>query len=184
MAAIAAFRMFSGVGKSGSPALKSTTSTPSRRSLSASAITFMVEETLMSEMRSAVLGACRVGVIVLELTRCFKSFAQALFHEGWDEACNVSAEADDYLDQSGTDEGKGFAGEEESGFESGLQAAIHEGHLQFVFVVGDGADAAEDHAGVSLQGVVGEETVEGIDFDVFEGADSFGQHFHALLDGK
>ena len=56
MAAMPACLMLSGVGKSGSPALKSTTSTPSRRSLSASAMTFMVEETLIAEMRSAVYG--------------------------------------------------------------------------------------------------------------------------------
>ena len=53
-ARIAACLMLSGVGKSGSPAPKSTTSTPSWRSLSASAATFMVEDTLMEEMRSAI----------------------------------------------------------------------------------------------------------------------------------
>ncbi len=56
--------MLSGVGKSGSPALKSTTSIPSRCSLSASAMTFMVEETLMDEMRSAIT-AFIVGVMSL-----------------------------------------------------------------------------------------------------------------------
>jgi hypothetical protein len=55
--------MLRGVMKSGSPALKSTTSTPSRRSLSASAMTFMVEETLISEMRSAIAGLLGVGVM-------------------------------------------------------------------------------------------------------------------------
>src|SRR3982751_3143541 len=54
MALIAACLMFPGVGKSGSPAPKSTTSTPSRRSRSASAATFIVEETLMVDMRSAI----------------------------------------------------------------------------------------------------------------------------------
>ncbi len=46
--------MRSGVGKSGSPAPKSTTSTPWARSLSASAATFMVEDTLMVEMRCEI----------------------------------------------------------------------------------------------------------------------------------
>ena len=52
MASMAACLMLSGVGKSGSPAPKSTTSTPSRRRRSASAATFMVEDTLISAMRS------------------------------------------------------------------------------------------------------------------------------------
>ena len=49
---MAAFLMLSGVGKSGSPALKSTTSTPSRRWRSASAATFMVDDSLINEIRS------------------------------------------------------------------------------------------------------------------------------------
>src|SRR3954468_14215131 len=57
---MAACLMLSGVGKSGSPAPKSTTSTPSQRSLSASVETFMVEETLIDEIRSAIalIAAC------------------------------------------------------------------------------------------------------------------------------
>jgi hypothetical protein len=46
--------MLSGVGKSGSPAPKSTTSTPCVRNLSASAATFMVDDTLIKEMRSDI----------------------------------------------------------------------------------------------------------------------------------
>ena len=49
-ASTAACLILSGVGKSGSPAPKSTTSTPSRRRRSASAATFIVDETLMVEI--------------------------------------------------------------------------------------------------------------------------------------
>ena len=52
IAAMAACLMLSGVGKSGSPTLKSTTSAPSRRRRSASAATFMVDETLIKALRS------------------------------------------------------------------------------------------------------------------------------------
>jgi hypothetical protein len=53
----------SGVGKSGSPAPKSTTSIPSRRRRSASAATFMVDDSLIREMRSAKSKvACMDGV--------------------------------------------------------------------------------------------------------------------------
>src|SRR5580704_927145 len=65
-AAMAAFLILSGVGKSGSPAPKSTTSTPSRRRRSASAATFMVDDSLMRETRSArSIVACMVGFKVL-----------------------------------------------------------------------------------------------------------------------
>src|SRR5438270_10302896 len=59
MARTAAALMLSGVGKSGSPALKSTTSCPSRRKRSASAATFMVDDSLINEIlwaRSSVVG--------------------------------------------------------------------------------------------------------------------------------
>src|ERR1700693_2801354 len=65
-AAMAAFLMLSGVGKSGSPAPKSTTSTPSRRKRSASAATFMVDDSLMRDTRSARSRvACMEGFKVL-----------------------------------------------------------------------------------------------------------------------
>src|SRR5215831_17652480 len=53
-ARMAACLMLSGVGKSGSPAPKSTTSTPSERRRSASCATFIVDDTLMEEIRSAI----------------------------------------------------------------------------------------------------------------------------------
>src|SRR6266478_3768180 len=66
MAETAAALMLSGVGKSGSPAPKSTTSTPSRRRRSASAATFMVDDSLMRETRSARSRvACMEGIKVL-----------------------------------------------------------------------------------------------------------------------
>src|SRR5579864_372158 len=66
MASMAARLMLSGVGKSGSPAPKSTTSIPSRRRRSASAATFIVEDSLMREIRSAKSKvACMEGVKVV-----------------------------------------------------------------------------------------------------------------------
>src|SRR5579864_6245531 len=66
MASMAARLMLSGVGKSGSPAPKSTTSTPSRRRRSASAATFMVDDSLMRPTRSVRSNvACMEGFKVL-----------------------------------------------------------------------------------------------------------------------
>ena len=65
MASIAALLTLSGVGKSGSPALKSTTSTPSRRKRSASAATFIVEDSLISEIRCA--SSCTVCIMTSKI---------------------------------------------------------------------------------------------------------------------
>src|SRR5437667_688400 len=65
MARMAARLMLSGVGKSGSPALKSTTSLPSRRRRSASAATFMVDDSLINEILSA--SSSVVGILYLSL---------------------------------------------------------------------------------------------------------------------
>ena len=107
-----------------------------------------------------------------------------MFDARGDEAVDVAAEADDFFDEAGADEGEGFAGQEEDGFDFGTEAAVHEGHLEFVFVVGDGADAADDEAGAAAGGVVGEQAVEGFDADVFAAGEGFADHFGALVDGE
>src|SRR5690349_19576440 len=56
MASMPARFTFSGVGKSGSPAPKSTTSAPSRRRRSAVAATFMVDDSLIVDTRPAKAG--------------------------------------------------------------------------------------------------------------------------------
>src|SRR5580692_5966087 len=97
MAAMAARLMLSGVGKSGSPAPKSTTSAPSRRSFSASAATFMVEETLIVEILSA--RACNVCIILFPS----KLSLQSGLHRWWHQSRNISTERNHFLYQPRTD---------------------------------------------------------------------------------
>ena len=77
-------------------------------------------------------------------------------------------QSDDFLHQPRADEGVRLAGHEKDGFDFGPKAAIHERHLQFVFVIRDGADAAQDDAGAALGRVVHQQAVEGADLDVGE----------------
>jgi hypothetical protein len=77
-----------------------------------------------------------------------------------------------------------LSGEEEDGFDLRLQAAVHQGHLEFVFVVGDGADAAHDYAGAFANGVVREKAVEEVDFDVRVWGRDGDEHFHPLGYGE
>src|SRR3954464_14400146 len=99
MALMAAFLILSGVGKSGSPAPKSTTSTPSRRRRSASAATFIVEDTLISDIRSA---KSRVACI----TRLSKnSISQPGLNRRRHQSIDVSTQPDNLFHQMRTDEG-------------------------------------------------------------------------------
>lgn len=77
-----------------------------------------------------------------------------------------------------------FAGHEENGLDFGREPAIHEGHLEFVFVVGDGANAADDDAGSALGRIAHEQAIEGDHFDIGQAVDHFGEHVDALFDGE
>src|SRR6185312_9187712 len=101
-ASMAASLMFLGVGKSGSPALKSTTSLPSALRRPAVAATFMVDDSLIQELRSA---------------SCFIFFFQARFDEGRNNALDAAAERRDFFHEFGADEGVLFASGQKNGFE-------------------------------------------------------------------
>src|ERR1017187_8203433 len=187
MARIAACLMLSGVGKSGSPALKSTTSTPVRRSLSASAITFIVDDSLIEDMRSAMVavGAFRVGVMSCQLLNSalliLQTLAETLLYRWRNKPRNIPAQADNLFHQFRADERELLSGQQEYSLQLRLQAPVHQRHLQFIFVIRDRPDAAQNHARAPVQCVVGEQSVEAIHFNVLEPARDFGQHLHPLF---
>src|SRR5688572_5682745 len=97
-AARAASLMWAGVSKSGSPAPKLTTSTPSALSLAAFAVTARVIEGLIGSRRDAsligkVIGSLSLGSLLAELGR------ERRHHRRRHEAVDVAAEAGDLLDQ-------------------------------------------------------------------------------------
>src|SRR6185437_4919885 len=181
MAAMAACLMLSGVGKSGSPAPKSTTSAPLRRRRSASAETFMVEETLMVEIRSAISAVACMGVS-FSLDSAPEFCTQAVCHGRRHELGNVAAERDDLLNHPGADERIFFGGHQENGFRFGPHAAIQQRHLELGFVIGNGADSAQNHVGAFFCGVLDQEAFEGIDFDVRQGGGHGSDHRGSLFD--
>src|SRR4030095_2055865 len=93
MAACAAAPMCFGVGKSGSPAPKSITSTPCAFSFNASAATFIVGDTPIFLVRSASIRSGPQG-FARELL-----LAQPLLHAFGDESVDRSAERNDFFDQ-------------------------------------------------------------------------------------
>ena len=109
---------------------------------------------------------------------------KALEDVGGDEAGDVTAEAEDLLEHTGADEGVAAGGLEEDGFDIRGEAAVHEGHLELVLVVGDGADAAQDGGAAEGAGEVDHEPVKSGDGDVVEGGGGFAEHLGALFDGE
>ena len=101
MASYAARLMLSGVGKSGSPAPKSTTSTPARRRRSASAETSMVHDTLIGRNSLGQILCC-----LHSLTSSFnhKPLAQPLFDHRRHQPRNIASQRRHFLHQLGTDE--------------------------------------------------------------------------------
>ncbi len=104
IASTAACLIFCGVGKSGSPAPKSTTSAPSRRRRSASAETFSVEETLILDIRSAISDVACILLLSINLTRRGLFRAQTGCHNGRNEACDISSKLRNLPDHARADE--------------------------------------------------------------------------------
>src|SRR5204862_7509726 len=142
MAVCPAAPMKSGVPKSGSPAPKSITSTPSRRSRSTVAVTFMVGEPAMRAVRSArrVIPA---SLSALDL------ITQALFNHVGHQSVHTAAEREDFLDKAGADAGRLLRRHHENGLDSTIQPPMHQRHLKFELKVGDGAYAAHERLGTA-----------------------------------
>jgi hypothetical protein len=102
----------------------------------------------------------------------------------WDHAGDIAAESGDLLDDAGADVGEDLAGGEEDGFEVRAEGFVHEGHLEFVFEVCDGAETADDHASAGGGGEVDEEPFEGSDLDVREGGDALADEGDPVFGGE
>jgi len=66
----------------------------------------------------------------------------------------------------------------------GFQFAIHERHLQFVFVIRDGANASKDYPCAPLAGVIDQQALENVDFDSGPLLGDLAKHFDAFGNGE
>src|SRR5688500_10270455 len=110
---------FSGVLKSGSPAPKSTTSTPARRRRSASAATASVADPVMFDSRSASIDAPRF-------------LQHPCLHRRGYQASHFPAKTKDLLDQAGAQIRILLGGHHEHGLERRLEMPVHQRHLELV----------------------------------------------------
>src|SRR5271157_2892697 len=85
-------------------------------------------------------------------------------------------------DQAGTDVVVGLRGAQENRFEARLELAVHDGHLKFVLIVGEGANAAQYNPCLLLLGVIYEQTSEGLHRDIGHFARSFLEHLATFPD--
>src|SRR4051794_41114533 len=142
MARCAAAETCGGVGKSGSPAPKSTMSTPCAFSLSASAVTFIVGDMAMRAVRAASCmdsGPQRRAAAALP--------AQPLVDNGWHEVRDRAAERDHFFHDPRADIGIGFGRHHEHRLDLGVEVAVHERHLHLVLEIRNRAESAHDRVG-------------------------------------
>ena len=95
---------------------------------------------------------------------------------------HIPAKSGDFLHDAGTEVGVVFLGREIDRFQSRLQLAIHEGHLEFKFKIRNGAEAANNGENSMLAGKIHKQALEWQNGDGRVITESFAQHGDALLD--
>src|SRR5216684_9167868 len=82
-----------------------------------------------------------------------------------DEMRDVAAQFADLLDETRGDELVAVGGHQEHGLDVRVEAGVYAGHLEFVFEIGDRAQAAQDYAGADRLGEMHQQGVERPDLD-------------------
>src|SRR5258706_332707 len=141
----------SGVGKSGSPAPKSITSTPARRNWSTFAVTFMVGDPEMRFVRaasSAMVSSSTRPLSAVCSMRSPQSCRYFLAEPGLDhvghQPMNAPAQGEHLFDQPRTDVGVLLRRHHEHRLDFCVQAPVHQRHLKLELEIGHRAEAAHD----------------------------------------
>src|SRR5512132_1979590 len=139
IAAFAASLTCAGVGKSGSPAPKSTTWMPERFKRSASAATFIVAEPVTLARRCA--STIDIANLLDRLNLRFP--AHPLFDRRRHQPANLAAEAEHFLDQTRAEVCVLLRWHHEHRLERRLEMAVHQRHLELVFEIRHGTEAPD-----------------------------------------
>src|SRR5215467_3977002 len=105
---------------------------------------------------------------------------QALLDNGGNQPLQRPAVLCDFPHQLGAQVAVGFSWQHKDGLQPRLELPVHQRHLQFVFVVRDGANAAQNHAGATFARVVHEQSVKNVHLDARPSVRHFAQHLYAL----
>jgi hypothetical protein len=109
---------------------------------------------------------------------------EALGHVEWDQAVHLAAEADYLFHQARTDERISTCRLQEYSFDLWGETPVHQGHLELIFVVGDGADATQDGRGPALASEIDHQPFEGGDGDIAQLTSRFLEHLDPLVDSE
>src|SRR5215471_8749116 len=177
---MAASLMCWGVEKCGSPAPNSTRSAPPALSFAASATTAMVAEISIRFTRSLnCLTSGRVAMVHPRSNLCcctLKFFTEPLLHQIRYQTPHGTAKSKNLFHQPRAQVRVSFGRHHEDCFQLRLEFAVHQGHLQFVFIVADGTNTTQDRFGLLLDRVIHQQALENVDLDVFVGSNHLFQH--------
>ena len=104
----------------------------------------------------------------------------SLQNNGRNQTLHRAAQVEDPLDKPGADVGVFFRWHHKDRLQFRSQAAIHQRHLELVFIIADGPDAAQHSLGALLAGKLHQQAVKGFDGDVVELTSGLAQHLHAI----
>src|SRR6266496_3475342 len=187
IAASAASLMFCGVSKSGSPAPRSTTSMPSARIASAACIAASVDEAFISATRSETgnLELTVMATIIFAFLCVFAPLRESnhamtrrrkatqslfllphsLFNQRRHQSLDVCAQLKYFLHQTRAYIRVSLSRHHEYSLETRFKPPVHQGHLQFKFVIRNGANAADDRMRFAFGGVLHQQPLETVDDD-------------------
>ena len=108
--------------------------------------------------------------------------AKPRFHDRRHQIGHPSPELEDLLDQPRGQVRVALGGHHEDRLDAGIEAPIHERHLELVLEVREGPDAPHDHRGPHLPRVAHEQAGEGVDADPGLALVGLADEVHPLLD--
>src|SRR5690606_315595 len=109
---------------------------------------------------------------------------QPALHGRKDELADVAAQDGDFAHDGARNELVLIRGRHEQGLDLGQQVAVHAGHLEFIFEVGNSAQAADDDPPVLRAHEILQQAGKAADLDVRIVAQDFLGDFHTFLYGK
>ena len=109
------------------------------------------------------------------------AFAEAAVDAGGDHVADGAAELEGGFDAAAREVGVFRVGGDEEGFYLGRELAVHLRELEFVFEVGERAQAADYYAALLLAHEVDEQAVEVFDLDVRKVDERLARHYLSFL---
>src|SRR6266511_1400697 len=110
--------------------------------------------------------------------------AQPALHGGWDHVDERAAERGDLAHQARTQIGVRSGRHHEDRFQAGIELTVHPRHLQFVLIVADRADAAQDSLRPPAARVVHQQALKRLHSDVRPLPGALDQHLPPLFHGE